>query len=125
MTNKIHDNGKRVKKKIHVNENILLAISNLMKLKGFDYEYQVAEILGLSSQSYSNHKKRGTILHDIFDWAINEKVNLELLFRERERGIELPYEDPLVRELGNIIIWAKRTKEQQESLHDKDKGGPP
>jgi hypothetical protein len=62
--------------------DILRIINKLKKHKGFSTDKEIADLFGLSEQDFNNRKKRGTILPLILNWAVNESVDLEGLFRE-------------------------------------------
>ena len=61
-------------------------ITRIAVLKGVAGDKHVAAILGLSPQDFSNRKKRGSLMPAIIEWAINETVNLEWLFRGDENN---------------------------------------
>lgn len=65
--------------------NLNSIIEKIKVLKGLSNNEEVAKILGISPQNFSNRKKRDTLLPLILEWAIHENVNLEWLFRE-EKG---------------------------------------
>lgn len=64
--------------------NFDLVIKRIEDLKGVRGDKHVAAILGLSPQDFSNRKKRGSLLPAIFEWAINESVNLDWLIKGQE-----------------------------------------
>ncbi len=65
--------------------NIDCVLDKMKLLKGVSKGKDLAFILGLSPQDFSNRKKIGTLLPVIFEWAINENVNLNSLFKENEQ----------------------------------------
>jgi len=77
--------------------------SKLKEYKGFSTDKEIADLFGLSEQNFNNRKKRGTLLPLIFDWALNESVNLEWLFREVQEETN-PADNIEVAEKGNAYI---------------------
>jgi len=61
--------------------NYAAIVKRLMRLQNFDNEYQVADMLGISPPDMSRRKKSGTLLNLIIDWAINQNINLDWLFK--------------------------------------------
>lgn len=63
--------------------NRVCVIKDITSAKAKD----VASVLGISPQDFSNRKKRGTLLPVIVDWALKESVNLNWLLKgETERS---------------------------------------
>lgn len=61
--------------------NFESVIKRIEALKGIKGDKHVAVILGISPPDFSNRKKRGSLLPVIFEWAINENVNLDWLIK--------------------------------------------
>ena len=55
---------------------ILLIIK---KSRNLTLNKEIAELLNLSEQDFSNRKKRGTLIEPIVKWGVNENVNLNWL----------------------------------------------
>lgn len=61
--------------------NFDLVIGRIGCFKGINGDKFIAAALGISPQDFSNRKKRGSLLPVIFEWAINENVNLDWLMK--------------------------------------------
>ncbi len=70
--------------KVHIN-NIL---QRAKKEAGVSTNKQLADLLGISENNFSNMKRRGTILTPLLEWAINRRVHLSWLVYGEEKEIQ-------------------------------------
>jgi hypothetical protein len=75
--------------------NLDLVIGRIEALKGITGDKFIAGALGISPQDFSNRKKRGTLLPVIFEWAINENIDLNWLMKG-EGGSKLALPQPVM-----------------------------
>lgn len=61
------------------NLDVQAIIERVKERTGARTEGELAEIWDYSPQNYSAKKKRGTLISDIIDWAIQEKIDLNWL----------------------------------------------
>lgn len=81
-----------------------LRITNKLKeYKKFSTDKEIADLFGLSEQDFNNRKRRGSLLPLILNWALNEKVDLEWLFREVQEKAK-PSDNIEVAEKGSAYI---------------------
>lgn len=64
---------------MHRNANIDQIIKRVKQEATVTTNKQLADILGITGSSFSNMKRRGTILTPLIEWAISRKVNLSWL----------------------------------------------
>lgn len=60
--------------------------NRIKKHKGLSESRDVAALLKMTPQNYSNKKGLGTLLPSIIDWAIQENVNLDWLINGDKKG---------------------------------------
>ena len=63
-------------------------IKRVIFYKQLRNQEDVARLLGIKKNDFSNRKKRGTLIPLIIEWADHEKVNLEWLLRGHEADVE-------------------------------------
>jgi len=59
-------------------------LDRIKKLYGISKDKDIASLLGLSPQDFSNRKKRESLVEPIVKWGINENVNFSWLFTGQE-----------------------------------------
>lgn len=99
--------------------NLDLIIERIEKLKGITGDKHVAAILGISPQDFSNRKKRGSLLPVIFEWAINETVNLDWLIKGDERTV-VAEESPPYRKTDPVTKKINQHLEQMDEEAKRD-----
>ncbi len=95
-------------------ENIGNKIKKIREEKGLTQE-KFAEILGISGKQVSKWElgKFKPSLKYLVKICELMSVSADWLILSRENKEKVP-EDPFLKELGNLIMWAKRRKEQEE-----------
>jgi len=56
-------------------------LERVKKIKGLEHDYQLADILGISQENFSQKKRRRTLLPLLLPIAIEEKVDLNWLLK--------------------------------------------
>ncbi len=67
--------------------DFLQVIKRIKEFNNFSADKEIADLFKLSEQDFNNRKGRGTLLPLIFEWAINENVNLDWLFKGEDYRI--------------------------------------
>lgn len=65
--------------KLTIKVNYSEVLERIKELKGLKHQKEVAQILGLSEQDFSQRKRRGTLLFIIQRWAERENIDLNTL----------------------------------------------
>ena len=71
------------RKKI-TNSELNIILTRIKSIRNLKNDKDIAALLNISNSDFSNRKKRGTLFPLITQWAIDEKVNIDLLIKGDE-----------------------------------------
>jgi len=69
-------------------QNIDKILSRIRKRESVRTKRELAEILNISPQDFSQREKRGTLLPLLLEWAMQRNISLDWLVWDREREYE-------------------------------------
>ncbi|MGE0087746.1 MAG: helix-turn-helix domain-containing protein [Desulfococcaceae bacterium] len=82
-----------------MNKNIDQIISRIREREGARTKRELAEILNISPQDFSQREKRGTLLPLLLEWAMQRNISLDWLIS----GMEREYETELLSDSENPV----------------------
>lgn len=106
-------------------EEVIRRIKAEYSLKG---EKEVAELIGISPQNFSKKKTKKTVINDIFQWALINDKDLNLLFKSEQtntmvvkeiRCINYEYLDKIREWISKKLIEDPRNKNWFEVEFEK------
>ncbi len=97
--------------------DIQVALDRIKEVKGLRNDKEIAPLLGLSAQNFSNRKKRGTLLSLIVDWAADEGFNAAyILYGEGSLRVDQPSSDDSIPSSVLTVVAAAQGESEAKSI---------
>jgi SOS-response transcriptional repressor LexA len=79
-------------------------LARIKLLKGLKNDSEIAALLGIGANDFSNRKKRGTLLQPIVEWAAHESVSFDDLLCGEGQSRGLGYDREKFSEIGVFAL---------------------